>query len=95
MLNQNFMNFNFEGLQEAMIAGPADRLPGRLARPAAGSATLRVYKVILNQKSLRCNIDQVEEASVETKFDEVATMKSSTRTFSTSIFVFLPGRQPG
>ena len=46
ILYQNFMNFHFEGLQEAKFVA---RLPGRLARPAgwvarpaAGLADLRV-----------------------------------------------------
>ena len=37
-------------------------------------------------------IDTVEEDLLDPKIDEVVTTSSSRRTFSTSIFVFLPGR---
>ena len=46
------------------FARPADRLPGRLAGPAGRLAALRVYSAILNQKSLRSNIEAVEDAKI-------------------------------
>ena len=60
-------------------------LPGRLASLAAGLAILRVYDVMLDQNSLRCNIEAVENA----KFDFEALHDANAGR------ACLPGRQGG
>ena len=47
------------------LPGRLARPAGWLARPAARLATLRVYEVILDQKSLRRNNEAVEEAKID------------------------------